>query len=166
MSVKVPPTSTRRDMRNHGRASERQSHDSVNVLLTQTQCDEIALARPSPDSEKFVETLAEQPALSRAACRSDPHHHQAPCACTGRTVFRPPPRNSAESSPTPWGDTPRPRSLSRRRPRECPGHCRHSNKFSSARRCTACFSGSACLSFSRLINFQRTAGRPRPRASR
>ena len=41
-----------------------------------------------------------------------------------------------------------------------PGHCRHSNKFSSARRCTACFSGSACFSFARLINFQRTAGRP------
>ena len=39
------------------------------------------------------------------------------------------------------------------------GHGRHSNKLSSARRCTACFSGSARLSFSRSINFQRTAGR-------
>ena len=58
-SVKVPPTSTKRDMRTHGRASERQSHDSVKVVPTQTRCDEVALARPSSYSQTLVEILTE-----------------------------------------------------------------------------------------------------------
>lgn len=65
-------TSTRRDMRNHGRASDRQSHDSVKVMPIQTRCEEVALARPSPYSQAFVEVLTEQPSLPRTACRSGP----------------------------------------------------------------------------------------------
>ena len=113
-----------------------------------------------PFSPTTVEVPTVLPSFPLAESGQLRRHHLPPCACTSRTVFRAPPRNSAESAPTPSGDTPCPRIFPRRRLLECPGHCRHANKFSSARRCTACFSGSACLSFSRLINFQRTAGRP------